>query len=79
MLKLDGYDDCILGRANGIAISNLNDDGLLIYSTMKIIDKLKLEMTEEEAIEFFEFNILGAYMGTGTPIFLDDVNDWEDE
>ena len=26
-------------------------------------------MTEEEAVEFFEFNIIGAYVGESTPIF----------
>jgi hypothetical protein len=27
-------------------------------------------MTEEEAIEWYEFNILGAYMGPHTPVFV---------
>lgn len=30
------------------------------------------EMTEEEAIEFYEFNIQGAYMGDKTPILITD-------
>lgn len=29
-------------------------------------------MTEEEAIEYFEYNILGSYMGENTPVFLED-------
>ena len=28
-------------------------------------------MTTEEAIEFYEYNIVGAYMGEATPIFLE--------
>jgi hypothetical protein len=28
------------------------------------------EMTEEDATEYFEFNILGAYMGENTPIYV---------
>ena len=27
-------------------------------------------MNEEEAEEYFEFNILGSWMGEGTPIFV---------
>jgi hypothetical protein len=27
-------------------------------------------MTEEEAIEFFEFNVVGAYVGGGTPVYV---------
>ena len=27
-------------------------------------------MTYKEAVEYFEFNILGSYMGEKTPIFL---------
>jgi hypothetical protein len=27
-------------------------------------------MSEEEAVEFFEFNVIGAWMGDGTPVFL---------
>jgi hypothetical protein len=30
---------------------------------------MKEEMTEEEAEEFFEFNVSGAYMGEQTPIW----------
>jgi hypothetical protein len=33
-----------------------------------------------EALEYFEFNILGAYLGEGTPIFLDKtINEIKDE
>lgn len=27
-------------------------------------------MDEEEALEFFEFNVIGSYMGEGTPLFV---------
>jgi len=27
-------------------------------------------MTEEEAIEYFEFNVTGAWVGEGTPAFV---------
>jgi len=28
------------------------------------------EMTEEEALDYFEYNVIGSYMGDGTPIFI---------
>ena len=34
-------------------------------------------MDEEEAIEFFEFNTAGAYMGESTPIFVTVEDAWE--
>jgi len=29
-----------------------------------------VDMTREEAIEYFDFNVLGAFMGPQTPIFV---------
>ena len=29
-------------------------------------------MTHEEAVEFYEYNILGAYMGEMTPIYVNE-------
>jgi len=72
MLKADGFDDCILGVSEGAALGNLEEPELLVYSSSKIIEKLAKDMTQEEAEEYFDFNILGAYMGAGTPIFVRD-------
>jgi hypothetical protein len=30
-------------------------------------------MNEEDAIEYFEYNVSGAYMGEKTPIWCDDI------
>jgi hypothetical protein len=32
-------------------------------------------MSEDEAIEFFEFNVVGAWAGPGTPIWLEEPDD----
>lgn len=32
-------------------------------------------MTREEAIEFFDFNVIGAWLGEGTPCFATLIND----
>ena len=59
----DGFDDCILGYEK---------DGRVIYSIEEIIATLMERdgMSEEEAIEFFDFNIEGAYVGEYTPIYM---------
>jgi hypothetical protein len=46
----------------------------LIYDRAKIIERLKQDgMSEEEAEEYFEFNILGSYVGEKMPIFLNRI------
>lgn len=42
---------------------------LLDKSKCLEIYKKRDGMTEEEAKEFFEFNVIGAWMGEGTPCF----------
>jgi hypothetical protein len=65
-LKLDGYDSAIIGICE--------NEMKLIYSSSKIIDILKKHMSEEEAVEFFDFNIKNAYYGEKTPIIsIDDL------
>jgi hypothetical protein len=59
-LKADGYDDCIVG---------VDTKSRLIYNADKIVDRLTEEMTREEALEFFYYNIEGAYVGEYTPIY----------
>ena len=35
-------------------------------------------MNDEEAIEYFEYNILGAYVGEGTPIYTHLISRWKE-
>ena len=40
-----------------------------------MIDCLTKEgMSFEDAVEYLEFNVWGAYIGKGTPIYSDDLN-----
>jgi len=66
-LKADGFDDAILGVA-----SRCGQNDLIAYDVNKIISILMERdgMDYEEAQEFFEFNIVGAYMGENTPVFI---------
>ncbi len=66
-LIADGYDNAILG---------VDDDKMIIvYSTKKVLSILMEdeEMTYEDALDFFYYNIKGAYVGEKTPLFVDDL------
>jgi len=64
-LLADGFDGALVGYAV------VNDRPIALYSAQKIIDQLMKQdgLTEEEAIEHFEFNIVGGYHGPNTPLF----------
>ena len=62
---LDGYDDCIVGVTEEFGIGNR-----ILYSRDKILEKLRLDMSEEDAIEFYYYNIVGGYFVENNPIFL---------
>jgi hypothetical protein len=66
-LKADGFDEAIIGV--GAICSNPE---ILIYDSNKCI-KILMErdgMEYEEASEYFDFNVRGAYVGEGTPMFM---------
>jgi len=63
-LIADGFNDAIIG---------VDEKSMkLIYSISKCIDILSKDMSEEEALEYFDFNVSGAYMGEKTPIWCQD-------
>jgi hypothetical protein len=79
MLKIDGHDDAILGPAliwgNGERISVLVYDAEAIRTTLMERDN----MEADEAREYIEFNIEGAYMGPDTPILVWPDDLWDED
>jgi hypothetical protein len=67
-LIMDGFDDCILGILERFGI----DQPIVVYDREKVIAKLMDNdgMTHEEALEFYYFNQVGAWVGEKTPAFL---------
>ena len=66
MLFADGFDDAIVGVGNAFG-----GDLCAIYDADAIIESLmKQGMDYAEAMEHFDFNIAGAYVGEQTPIFM---------
>ena len=65
LLKIDGHDNAIVG------LVDMFDGTCIAYDQEKILENLTERdgMTMEEAVEYFDFNIAGAYMGRGTPVF----------
>tara|TARA_R110002012_G_scaffold55850_3_gene142537 strand:+ start:6421 stop:6660 length:240 start_codon:yes stop_codon:yes gene_type:complete len=64
-LIADGFDDAIIG---------LEDySQRLIYSMKECLRILEQDMTAEEALEHFDYNVRGAYVGEQTPIWCNDL------
>ena len=65
-LYADGFEDAIIGVGR-----QFNMD-VVVYDEDKCLEILVLrdQMTPEEAEEFFEFNVVGAYVGDHTPIYV---------
>lgn len=65
-LKADGLDEAVIG----VEVPSMR----LCYSVTKVIEILMIndEMQIEDAIEHFDFNIRGSYVGEQTPIWVDD-------
>ncbi len=66
LITVDGYDEAFLGIAEGfggtmVAVYDYN---------MCIQILMKNDMSYEEAVEFFQFNTLGAYHADSQPIYL---------
>ncbi len=61
----DGYDMAIIG------ITEVDEGYRVCYDIGRVLEILVITgMTEEEAIEYYDFNIAGAYVGPLTPIFI---------
>ncbi len=66
LMVMDGYDDCIVG-----VVERFGQSPIVCYDREKVIAaNMKDGMDYEEAVEFFEFNQIGAWLGDSTPCFL---------
>jgi hypothetical protein len=67
MLFADGHDDALIGVAERFGFP----EPVACYDYDKVIAGLMKDgMNHEEAVEFFDFNIIGAWMGEYTPVFV---------
>jgi hypothetical protein len=66
IMKMDGYNDCAIGTLERIGM-----EPVIVYDKALVLKRLRDDgCSELEAIEWYEYNMLGAYVGDGTPAFL---------
>ena len=67
MMKADGFDAAMIGIAQ-----RCGSEDVIAYDAERCIEIIveKREMTHDDAMEYFLFNVSGAYVGEGTPIFV---------
>ena len=64
ILVADGYNEAIIG---------IDETSLrLIYSVKKCLEILEEDMSYADALDYFSFNVSGAYVGERTPIWCND-------
>ena len=72
-MTADGFDDAIIGTVERFGTA----ETIVLYDKDKVIEILMEDMPHEEADEYFYYNILGAYVGDGTPAFATLIKDKE--
>ncbi len=71
----EGLDEAIVGFARRCGRAPV-----AVYSEERVLALLEGQgMDAEEAREFYEFNIVGAYVGEDTPVFLMKLEDADAE
>jgi hypothetical protein len=72
-MLLDGLDGALVG-----VMCRFNQEPVALYSKRKCIDIFIAQgCAEDEAEEHFDFNVIGAWVGDGTPAFMLDCDDLE--
>lgn len=74
ILLADGFDEAFLGIA-----TRCGQPPVAVYDAEHCIQILmdRDGMDYEEALEFFSFNVTGAWVGPQTPMFVEKVEGWE--
>lgn len=66
LLTADGFEDAVIGL-----VERFGMEAIVLYDRDKCIQILldRDGMTYDGATEFFDFNVIGAWMGDATPAF----------
>ncbi len=66
-LTADGFDDALVGCTYGANV-------VAVYDINKMVEILMNEGTDyEDAVEFLDYNVVGAYLGDKTPLYVNFV------
>lgn len=65
-LLADGFDEALIGITVSV-------NPVAAYSKYRMLEILMKRdgMTYEDAIEYLEYNVFGAYVGEKTPVYID--------
>jgi hypothetical protein len=68
VLLADGFDSAFLGTA-----TRCGQPPIAVYDYWRCVDVLveRDQMTRDGAVEFMDFNVTGAWVGEGTPAFVE--------
>jgi len=74
ILLADGFDNAFIGIGE-----NSEGNPVAVYSVEKCLDALAEQFKDQDdpegdAIDYFEFNIRGSYVGEFTPMFVNTFN-----
>lgn len=65
LLFADGFDEAIIG------IAYVRGSAVAVYDEEQVVEILASQgMSLDEAREYFDFNVAGAYVGEQTPVFV---------
>ena len=71
MLLADGFEGAFIGVS-----TRCGQPTLAVYDANKCLQILidRDDMTHEEALEYFNFNVIGAWVGDETPLYLESMS-----
>ena len=73
LLFADGFENAILG-----VVERCSSPLVVVYDRLKCIEILmERGATYEDALDYFEFNVAGAWVGDRTPFFLTPMNEFD--
>jgi len=67
LIQADGFDEAVIG------VTDIGfDTRRIVYDAEEVIDILMTRdgMSWEDALEYYNFNIVGSYVGKATPLFI---------
>ena len=68
-LTADGFDDALVGCTYGANV-------VAVYDIQRMIEVLVNEgMDHDDAVEFLEYNVVSAYLGDKTPLYVNFVTE----
>jgi len=75
ILRATGLDEACIGWTDSWNGHNRNIR--LVYDVGQVIKIFQERdgMSYEDAVEFYDYNVAGAYMGESTPIFINSIED----